>query len=517
MKAICLDGKNLTIGDVVNVSRYRAPVCLESKPRVGIIISYQELKKHLAKGRLVYGVNTGFGKNVTFLIPLEKLVEHQKHLLYSLACGTNPFLTPAESRAVILTRANSLAKGYSAVRVLVIEKMLDLLNKGISPLIPRYGSVGASGDLVPSAYIGLALIGEGRVWHQGKILPVTIVYEKTGFAPITLEPKEGLAIVNSTAVTCGLGALFCHDFEYLLKLITVCEALYIETMKGMKDFLNPLANRLKNNPGQKLEAAYLRAILKDSRLTQSYKEVAARALSGAEEDIQDPYSLRISPQGLGPAWDELTVTKKRVTEELNAASDNPLISPENGEIIHNGNFLGVNLTLRFDTMKNVTAYLAIWLQAIMERILDPKKNKGLPPNLSQEAGFNSGFKGLGLSAASYTAEICQMATPHLIFSRSTESDNQDVVSMCTLSVEKAHQQLELLRNLTARVLIALCQAAEFRNPENLAPATRKIYNQVRSRVAFRQEDAAGIDNDIKKIKELIKKQKITLPQLKAAN
>src|SRR2546428_12642565 len=307
---ICGDG--LTIEKVASVARQNIRVELTSNidVRNKISASRQLLEKKLTAGEIIYGVNTGFGGNVRFLIPQNDLSFHQENLLRCLTCGVGQPLIEDAVRAAMLLRANALAKGYSGVRVETIESVLDLLNHGITPVVPRYGSVGASGDLIPSAYIGRALLGQGEVLHRGKQLSAREALQSADLDPIKLRAKEGLALINGTTVMTGMGALVLHDGIYLASMALSCVSLAIEALRATDDPFAETIHKAKNHPGQMEAAEFCRKLLDRSRYVRNLNEIREKVSqsrqlaegkpSRSEEAIQSPYSLRCVPQGIGP-------------------------------------------------------------------------------------------------------------------------------------------------------------------------------------------------------------------------
>src|SRR6266545_406006 len=337
-----ISGDGLTIEKVASVARQNSRIELTSNidVRKKISASRQLLEKKLAAGEIIYGVNTGFGGNVRFLIPQSDLPFHQENLFRALTCGVGQPLAEDAVRAAMLLRANALTKGLSGVRIEIIERIIDLLNHGITPLVPRYGSVGASGDLIPSAYIGRVLLGEGEVLYQGKEVAAAEALQSARVDRSKLMAKEGLALINGTTVMTGIGALVIYDGAYLALLVLACASLAIEALQANGAPLAAAIHRAKNHPGQMAAAEICRKLLRDSRYVRNLDEIRAKvgetrnAAEGktirSEEAIQTPYSLRCVPQGIGPVLDALRGHRLVLEHEINSVNDNPLIDPLEG-------------------------------------------------------------------------------------------------------------------------------------------------------------------------------------------
>jgi phenylalanine ammonia-lyase len=521
---IDISGSQLTIPQVAAVAREKVRVRLSQAPEVRkkLVASRELLEEKLRRGEIIYGVNTGLGGNVRFILPAKDLAAHQQNIFRFLICGSGEPLPEEVVRAAMLLRANALAKGYSAVRTEVIERLLDLLNSGITPLVPSYGSVGASGDLIPSAYIGRVLLGEGEVLLKGEKLPAHVALEKTRLRPLTLQPKEGLALINGTTVMSGAAALQLYDGAYLARLVLAACALALEVMEGTDDPLRETVQLVKNHPGQIEAAALCRKLIEGSRylrnldeirgtIGQSYEQAAGN-ISRSDEPIQTPYSLRCIPQGLGPILEALRAHQVVIERELNSANDNPLIDASEGRVYHTGNFYGGHIARALDSWKIDLATLGNWLHALVAMMVDDRFNNGLPPNLAPNPGLFSGFKGLQLCLTSLVCALRQLANPSMIHTLPTEQYNQDIVSLGMHSALTAMQMTTLLRDAVAIALITLCQAVDLRGgSEALGQGCRAIYQRVRSQVPFLDEDRP-LDRDITKVAELIMQRSFSLPE-----
>jgi len=522
-----ISGDGLTIAKVASVARLSKRVELVShlNVREKISASRRLLEKKLAAGEIIYGVNTGFGGNARYLIPSSEISKHQENMFQFLACGVGTALPEDTVRAAMLLRANALAKGFSGVRLVIIEKLLDLLNKRITPVVPRYGSVGASGDLIPSAYIARALLGQGEVYYQGTVRPADRTLADARMEPLRLEAKEALALVNGTTVMNGIGSLVIDDGAYLTASVLACVSLALEALGATDDPFKDAIHRAKNHPGQITAAAFCRELLSTSgnvrnldllraQLSET-REAKRQGVVRAEECIQSPYSLRCAPQGLGPLLDALEEYRRTLEREANSVNDNPLVDPVRGEIYHTGNFYGGHVARALDGWKIDLATLANWLHAIMAMLVDERFSNGLPSNLSPNPGVSTGFKGVQLCLTSLVCALRQLAQPSMIHTLPTEQYNQDMVSLGTHSALTAMDMTALAREAVAMVLIALCQAIDLRRAANyLGKGNQAIYATVRSEVTFLDEDRP-LDRDIAKVGELIQKRLIPLPDWRA--
>lgn len=524
-KAVEISGSGLRIPQVAAVSREKVPVAISRAPgvRARISRSRELLEQKLRGGEIIYGVNTGLGGNVRFILPARELAAHQQNIFRFLICGSGEPLPEDAVRAAMLLRANALAKGYSAVRPVIIKRLLDLLNFGISPIVPTYGSVGASGDLIPSAYIGRVLLGEGEVSFGGEKMSAHVALSRAGIKPVTLEPKEGLALINGTTVMTGTGALQIHDGSYLCRTVLAACALALEAMKGTDDPYQHAVQAAKNHPGQVEAAAFCRSLIEGSRYVRNLDEVRARVrescdekdtdISRTHEAIQQPYSLRCVPQGIGPLLESVKAHGMTLERELNSANDNPLVDPTNGKIYHTGNFYGGHVARALDSWKIDLVTLGNWLHALMAMLVDERFNNGLPANLAPKPGLFSGFKGMQLCLTSLVCALRQLANPSLIHTLPTEQYNQDVVSLGMHAALTTMQMTRILHDAVAIALIALCQAVDLRGGgAGLGRGNRAVFEVVRTTVPFVEEDRP-LDEDISKIATLIRQRAIRLPEL----
>jgi phenylalanine ammonia-lyase len=514
--------KDLTLEDIIAVARRRQPVGLSTDPefRLWIERGRQTLERKLSEGEVIYGVNTGYGGNANYVIPAAELAHHQRNLLEFLSCGVGEPLPEDAVRAAILLRANALARGLSAVRVLVIERLLDLLNHGITPVVPRFGSVGASGDLCPSAYIARAMAGRGEVLYQGRRIPAAEALQAERIPFLDLEAKEGLALLNGTTVMTGVAALVVEDSGYLFRLALGALAMAVEALQSSPDYFHPAIHMAKHHPGQVAVAEMLNSLLFDSRLAVPLDQIRRRlATAGrgatekqdvvaAAESIQSPYSLRCAPQGLGPMWETLEQVRTVVEREANSVNDNPLIDPRSDRVYHTGNFYGAHIARAMDGLKLDLANLANWMHSAMALLMDQRFSNGLPNSLSPHVGVYQGFKGMQIVHTSLVTAIRHWSAPSLIHTLPTEQFNQDMVSLGTHSALTAMDITRLMRDLLSITLLATAQAVDLRQGGGrLGAGTRPIYRIIRAVSPFVEADRA-LDRDIAAVSGLIERREI---------
>jgi phenylalanine ammonia-lyase len=466
----------LTIEDVVLVSREHAGIRVTPEARTRIANGRARLDELLARGERIYGVNTGVGGNVGISLAPEQMELLQHNLVRHLSCATGEPLPNDVVRAATLLRVATFLSGASAVRNELVDALSSLLNRGVTPVVPRYGSVGASGDLMPSAYIARVLVGMGEADYQGKRLPAVEALEAAGLRPIRFAPKESLALMNGTTVMTAVAALVWVDAFRVLRALLGAVALSIEAMQAPDLPFHPWVHELKGHPGQIAVAAHLLELLDGSSYTQPS--------SG-----QTCYSLRCAPQGLGQVWEALADSRAVLEREINSANDNPLIHPGTGAMYKAGNFYGGHIARLLDTWKIDFASMANWGNALMALLVDDRFSAGLPANLTPEPGVNCGFKGMQLSITSLTCAVRQMAGPSSIHSLPTEQYNQDVVSLGMHAAVTAMDALECLRNETAMLLLASAQAVDLRGgPSRLGRGSRRVYDAVRQIARFQDRD-----------------------------
>jgi histidine ammonia-lyase/phenylalanine ammonia-lyase len=473
--------------------------------------------KLIATHRPIYGVTTGFGDNGQFHIGPAKTAELQRNLITYHLNGTGPTASEDTVRATMLVRANCLARGYSGIRQEVVELILACLRAGVMPAIPERGSVGASGDLVPLCYLGNLLIGEGDAVVAGRTVPARQALAEHGLTPVVLEPKEGLALINGTSFMCGFGVLAARDAADLAVIADLCTAFTSEALLGNRGHFDPFIHRQKPHPGQVRSAARIRALLSGSRLATDQPqvldpdpEIGRRGVSHLERIVQDRYSVRCAPHVTGVLDDTLEWAVRWLDVEINSTNDNPLFDPSGENVPSGGNFYGGHVGQAMDSLKSAVANVGDLLDRQLALMVDTKFNHGLTPNLAPpvdgndpEAVLYHGFKGMQIAASALAAEALKNTMPATVFSRSTESHNQDKVSMGTIAARDARNSVELVREIAAIHLLAACQAVELRGSEGLGQGTAAAFALIREHVAFADRDRR-MDGDVAAIVELIR-------------
>lgn len=482
---VVLDGEHLTIERVVAVAQ-GASVKLAQAARPRIERSRAGVLRVLERGQVVYGVTTGFGAFKDRIIPPDQIAALQRNLVRSHAAGVGQPLDEPTTRAMILIRANSLARGYSGVRVEVLETLLAMLNWGVHPIVPSVGSLGASGDLAPLAHLALVLIGEGEALCRGEWIPGGEALAKAGIRPLTLEAKEGLALVNGTAMTAALAALAVYRAENLLRVADIAGALSLEALHGTVLAFDERIHAVRAYPHQAACAAYLRLLLAGSTFVRGY----------APHDVQDAYSLRCMPQVHGAVRDAVAVARERVEVELNAVTDNPLFFfDEEGEpvVISGGNFHAEPLGLVMDYVALALTELGNISERRTARLMDPACSSGLPPFLTRHGGLESGLMLAHYTAAALTSENKVWAHPATVDTIPTSANAEDHVSMAATAAHHCHRVLDNLEWILSIELLCAAQGADLRREmlgegARLGRGTQVAYERVRARVPFLEQD-----------------------------
>lgn len=478
----------LCIEDVAAIARRDRATVLSDDPafRARIARGASFLDRLLGEDGVVYGVTTGYGDSCTVAIPPDLLAELPHHLFAYHGCGLGRLLDPEETRAVLAARLASLAVGMSGVSVELLEGLAALLHHDILPLIPAEGSVGASGDLTPLSYVAAALCGERDVWHQGVRRPSAEALAAAGLVPLRLRPKEGLAIMNGTAVMTALACLAFERADYLCRLATRLTAYNVVACAGNAHHFDETLFAAKPHPGQMRVAARLR------------EDLQRESPQRNDRRLQDRYSLRCAPHVIGVLEDALPFFRQLIETELNSANDNPLVDPDQERILHGGHFYGGHIAFAMDAMKNAVANIADLLDRQLALLVDARFNHGLPANLSAASGpraaINHGLKALQISVSAWTAEALKQTMPASVFSRSTECHNQDKVSMGTIAARDCLRVIELTEQVVAAMLIAARQGMALR--QRVAPAATMegapaaMLDDLSERIALVEEDRA---------------------------
>jgi histidine ammonia-lyase len=457
-----------------------APVALGPEVATRMEGSQRQLDALAASGRTIYGLNTGCGPLCDRPVPPEAAAEFQQNLVRSHASGLGPAHPRAVVRATMAARAYSLAQGRSAVRPLVVETLVGLLNAGVHPVIPEVGSVGASGDLVELAHVALALVGEGDVEWEGRRRRATEALRAAGIAPLVLEGREALALMNGTSCETAQAALLVLGAEELVAAAEGAAALAIEVLGGSPEAFDPRVHAARPHAGQAASAARMRALLAGSA---RLRDGAARSAAGNGRlvPVQDAYTLRCVPQVLGAVRTTVAHVRAVVEVELGSVTDNPTFFPEDGAVLHAGNFHGQPLALAVDHLKVALAEVALFSERRLARLLDPATNGGLPPFLIRDGvGVRSGLMGLQYCASSTVADNAVLAHPTSLGSVPTNANNQDVVGMGGVAVRHARRLLENARRVVAIELIAAAEAVDLVGGEDLGAGSRAVHAAVRA-------------------------------------
>ncbi|MBA3557080.1 MAG: histidine ammonia-lyase [Gemmatimonadaceae bacterium] len=460
---ILLDGDSLGISDVHAVAVGRMPVALAPGARARMARTRAVVEDVIKRGGVAYGVTTGFGKLSDIAIPPERLAELQVNLVRSHAAGVGPLLPEREVRAMMLLRANVIAKGFSGARAVLVDLLTGMLNAGLHPPIPEQGSVGASGDLAPLAHLALAMIGEGKVLNGSRDGNAKEMLEEAALEPVVLAPKEGLSLINGTQAHTAIAALACVDARRLWNVAHVAGAMSLEGVLGTPVAFDARIQEARGQIGQADSASLLRQLLEGSEIRESHRHGDSR--------VQDAYALRCMPQVHGPALDALRFAEGMISRELNAATDNPLVL-ENGEMLSGGNFHGQAVALALDVMAIALTNLATIAERRIDRLVHPDFNQGLPPFLTSDAGVNSGFMMAQVTAAALASECKLLSHPASVDTIPTDGNKEDVVPMAMGAAWKLRRIVNNVRNILAIELMCAAQAIDYRAP--LKPGTRLV-------------------------------------------
>jgi len=505
MDALALTGDDLTFENLEEVVFKGREAVLAPAARGRVEASRAVVERLLASGATAYGINTGFGDLSTVRIPAEQVRQLQLNLVRSHACGVGPPLSELETRAMMLLRANALAKGLSGVRPVVIETLCVMLARGVHPVIPSQGSVGASGDLAPLAHLALVAIGEGEAMHRGERLPGAEALRRAGVAPLALEAKEGLALLNGTQAILALSALAVREALHLADAADAAAVLSLDALRGSPAAFDPRIQQARPFRGQALVAERLRRLNEGSAIRESHRS--------AQRDprVQDAYSLRCAPQVHGAARDVLEQAAATLAVELNSATDNPLVFPASAAgaeaVVSGGNFHGQPLALAADQMALAVATLAGISERRIEHLTNPHTSL-LPAFLVANPGLNSGFMMLQVTAAALASEIKALAAPHSVDSIPTSANQEDYVSMGMGAARRLRPTLENLRNILAIELLCACQGIDLLAPLKTGPRAQKIYEAVR-RVSAKVEQDRSLAPDIAAVAALIGAEEFT--------
>ncbi len=506
MKKVIIDGKTLTIRKIIAVSRHNAAVTISEEAKKKVVKARQVLERLVKKEKTIYGVTTGFGAFGNVIIPLKEIKQLQENLIRSHSSGVGKPLNKETTRALMLLRANTLAKGHSGVRLEAIERLAAMINKGVHPVIPEKGSVGASGDLAPLSHMVLVMIGEGEAEFQGTIMSGKDAMEKAKIPLITLDFKEGVALNNGTQMMTAIAALAINDAENLVNTAELAAAMSLEVLCGIIDAFDEKIHKLRAHEGQIRSARNIRRLLSNSKLAKTSSEAAKE--SGY---TQDPYSLRCIPQVLGTVRDTIKYVKRVVEIEINSATDNPLVFDEDEMCLSGGNFHGQPIAAAMDYLAIALATVGSFSERRTARLMDKNLNRGLPPFLIPEKnkhGLQSGFMTLQYTAAALASENKSLAHPASIDSIPTSANFEDFVSMGPIAARKAMEIIGNTEYIVAIELLSAVQAVEFRGADKLGKDTKEAYSLIRRKVRALKEDRI-VSKDIEAVKSLIQNGKFS--------
>lgn len=501
MKKVYVDGETLTIEDIVAVARHDAKVEIRKKARDKVKKCRRFLERLVKEKRVVYGVTTGFGALGNITIAPKNMKELQLNLIRSHSAGVGKPLEKDSVRAMMLLRVNTLAKGHSAVRLETLETLVHMLNKGVHPIIPEKGSVGASGDLAPLSHMTLVLMGEGQAEYKGEVMNGGEAMRKAGIQPVKLDAKEGVALNNGTQFMTAIATLTVYDAERLVKIAEVATALSLEALRGISDAFDERIHRVRPHSGQITSAQNIRLLTAGSKLITAGEEAAKQRMYP-----QDPYSLRCAPQVLGAARDAIVHVRKVVETEINAATDNPLVFAEYELCLSGGNFHGQPVALATDLLGAALTTVGNIAERRIARLIDEKLSRGLPAFLISEKtkeGVHSGFMAVQYTAAALTSENKVLTHPASVDSIPTSANFEDFVSMGPIAARKAMEILHNVEYIVAIELLCAAQGVDFRGVEKLGKGTKKAYLVIRKRVSPLKEDRA-IYRDIETVKNMIR-------------
>ncbi|HSX16218.1 MAG TPA: histidine ammonia-lyase [Candidatus Saccharimonadales bacterium] len=478
---LTINNQDLTFEDVYRVATGKEKVALGKTARQKVERTRTAIEKAVDNNEIIYGVTTGFGAFKNTAISPQDVAKLQENLIKSHAVGVGPLLEEAVVRGMMFLMANYLSKGYSGVRPVVIETLIELLNKGVCPAVPEQGSVGSSGDLAPSAHVILVLIGLGEVVVDGKTVSCAPVLKKAGIKPVQLQAKEGLALINNTSCMTAVGCVAMHEATRLLEVADEAGALSAEALRATTKAFDADIHRIKPHAGQIATAARLRELLKGSTMVNNDK-------------TQDQYSLRCMPQIHGAVREAYAYVKKVVNTEINSVTDNPLIffdAKNNVKVISGGNFHGEAMAVAMDTLGHAMSELANVSDRRIASIVDPATSNGLPAFLVEKGGLNSGFMILQYTTAALVSENKVLSHPASVDSVPTSANIEDLVSMGTIAARKARSILRNITNVLAIELLTACQAIDFRLKEGykLGKQTSGHYKAVRKLAPYFPEDA----------------------------
>jgi histidine ammonia-lyase len=490
--------RKLTLQEVSRLVAEKVAIVLSFTSYPAMEASYRFLQACIDQHLPIYGINTNFGDQICFLdahlktddraLYQQSINERQENIIKSLACSVGNIVPPEIIKVTMMLRAHCLAQGYSGVSCAAVEAILAYLNAGITPIVRQYGSIGASGDLIPLASLAAGIIGEEvDVLYQGEIMKAPRAIELAGLEKFKPQLRDGLALVNGTSFMTAIASLALCDLKRLFRQMLYAVGMALESMLVISSAYHPLVHQLKQQAGENIVNHILLNFWEGSQLLSNLDEL--RAIHAAQskaiektayvKPMQDYYSLRAVPQGFGPLQENLTRAITWIENEMNSVNDNPIVDAENGHIHHGANFMGYYVTDACDMLKMDLAQASSWIHALLANMVHPRKSHNLPANLVQDPGKNNGFRSMQLLAAALAVQNRKLAQTHQAFMLPTEGDNQDVNSLGTHAALDLKEAVANLERLTAILLLASAQALELRGIKKAGKKTQQIYQAIR--------------------------------------
>jgi len=500
MDSLCLDQEHITIDEIVDVARENVPVHVSPEGETRVARARSMISRWVREKRVIYGITTGFGALSDVTISPEDTQQLQENILVSHAAGVGEPLSIEVVRAIMALRVRDLSLGYAGCRMDILNHLVALLNKGVSPIIPEKGSVGASGDLAPAAHMGLVLIGRGEAYYKGKRLTGAKALETVDLSPLRLEAGEGLALINGTQVMTAIGVLAVHDAIRLSKVADIACAMSLEVLMGSQSEFDPLIHRVRPHPGQLTTAENMLRLTEDSEIIASHKGCSR---------VQDAYTLRCSPQIHGASKDAVAHAERVIDIEINSTTTNPLVFTEIEDIRHGGNFHGQPVAMAADYLGMGLAELGSVSERRTERMVNPHLSQ-LPAFLTQDGGLNSGYMIAQYTAAALVSENKVLAHPACVDSIPTSANKEDHVSMGTIAIRQAREIMSNVEMVIAIELLCAAQAYDLitkDQPMTAGRGTRIAYEIIRNRVPYLEKDRE-VHADIDKVVSLIRSGKL---------
>ncbi len=495
MRGVELTGQPLSLDEIARVAHGGEQIHIGAAAHERVRASRKIIDDIVSNGAVVYGVSTGFGKLADVHVPPSELRQLQLNLVRSHSCGIGDPLSAAEVRAMILLRANVLALGLSGIRLEVIERLCELNNRGVVPVVPEKGSVGASGDLAPLAHLSLTLIGEGEAFYQGQRLPSGEALKKAGLKPVVLEAKEGLALLNGTQAMHAVGALALGRAKKLARVADIAGAMSLEALKGTPAAFDARIHEARPHPGQQAAAKHLLDLLGDSEIRQSHLANDPR--------VQDAYSLRCMPQVHGAVRGALDHCENVLKIESASATDNPLVFADNGDVLSGGNFHGAPLALALDYAAIAVTDMMSISERRTDRLVNPDLSEGLPAFLTPHAGTHSGFMILHVAAVALLNEAKVLAHPASVDNLPTSGGKEDHVSMGMTAALKLRGIVDNAEHLLAIELLAAAEGLEFRRPLKAGIGVERAYERIR-KISPAVEEDRSLSSDIARVAAAIR-------------